>query len=285
MNAAIALGIASALFYGMTDFVSHFSNKASGVLRTMLYGQLFLAVILTGWLLLTVQIPPASWTSWSILVVSDLTILLATACLYRALAVGNLSIVPPVAACYGAVGALIALAFGEKVKPMALAGLFLAVAGAIATAVPSAQEKNKNAVRSTGALLALAAAVLYGCGFWMQGRFAVPSLGALIPIWSYYTLGSITLLTVAVVGRKNMRPPTRHEAPALYATAILAVAGYGALLRGQATGQVAVVTALSSAASAVTVLLARVFLKQAVTVHGWVGLAAVVMGLAILRLN
>jgi drug/metabolite transporter (DMT)-like permease len=285
MSIAIALGMASALLYGTSDFISHFANKASGVLRTMLYGELFLAVILTGLLFFTSRIPTPSAVTWAVLVVSDFSILLATACLYRALAVGNLSIVPPVSACYGAVAALIAIAAGEKVRPLALGGLILAVAGGVAAAAPSGQSEKSSAEGPTGAFLAAASAVLYGCGFWVQGRFSVPALGLLIPIWSYYALGSLTVLLVAVVTRRNVRPPTLLEAPAMCATAMLAVAGYGALVRGQATGQVAIVTALSSVASAVTVLLARVFLRQPVALHGWLGLGAVIVGLAILRIN
>jgi drug/metabolite transporter (DMT)-like permease len=251
----------------------------------MLYGQLFLAVVLTGWVFFTTGIPTTSSATWVGLIVSDLTILLATACLYRALAVGNLSIVPPLTACYGAVAAAISIIAGEKVRPLAVGGLILAVAGGVAAAVPSAQSKKDAAKGPTGALLAAAAAVLYGGGFWVQGRFSVPALGPLVPIWSYYLLGSVTILAVALSARRSIRPPTLEEAPALYATAILAAAGYGALVLGQATGQVAIVTALSSSASAVTVLLARVFLRQSVALHGWLGLSAVIAGLAILHLN
>jgi drug/metabolite transporter (DMT)-like permease len=285
MSLAITLGIASALFYGTTDFVSHFANKTSGVLRTMLYGQLFLACILSAWLFFTTRIPITSPATWSVLIASDFTILLATACLYRALAVGNLSIVPPVAACYGAVTAVIAIIAGEQISAVALGGLVLAVAGGVVAAVPSAQSKQGTDKGPSGAYLAAAAALLYGCGFWAQGRFSVPALGSLIPIWSYYVLGSVSMLALALVARKNVRPPTLEEAPALYATALLAVAGYGALVRGQATGHVAIVTALSSAASAVTVLLARVFLRQSVALHSWLGLGAVVVGLAVLHFN
>jgi len=76
MSLAITLGIASALFYGTTDFVSHFANKTSGVLRTMLYSQLFLACILSGWLFFTTRIPITSPATWSVLIASDFTILL-----------------------------------------------------------------------------------------------------------------------------------------------------------------------------------------------------------------
>ena len=45
----------------------------------------------------------------------------------------------------------------------------------------------------------------------------------------------------------------------------------------------AITTLLSALASAVTVLFARVLLKEEVPVHGWAGLALVLVGLALLR--
>jgi drug/metabolite transporter (DMT)-like permease len=283
MNYAIICGIASAVFYGTTDFVSHFANKASGVLRTMLYGQLLLASLLSLWLVAESRIPAASITRWAILIASDFCILAATGCLYRALAVGNLSVVPPVTACYGAVAAALSIATGEKVSPVALSGLILAIFGGVAAAAPARAKQLKNDRQPSGLILASAAAIFYGAGFWTQGKYSVPTLGKLVPIWSYYVVGSLTLLALAGLTRSAARPPTLGEAPALFGTAVLAVAGYGALVLGQASGHVAVVTALSAAASAVTVVLAHVFLKQPVARFQWIGLCAVICGLALLH--
>ena len=80
---AIMWGVASALFYGTTDFVSHFANETSGVLRTMLYGQLLLAVALSSWLIAPGTLTVGSLPMWAVLITSDLCILLATAFLYR----------------------------------------------------------------------------------------------------------------------------------------------------------------------------------------------------------
>jgi drug/metabolite transporter (DMT)-like permease len=285
MNYAIICGIASALFYGTTDFVSHFANRRSGVLRTMLYGQLFLAVVLSLWVIAIAAIPTVSVGMWAVLIASDLCILLATACLYRALAVGNLAMVPPVTACYGAVAAALSIATGEKVGPVALGGLILAISGGIAAAVPARAGQDRIDLGPTGVPLAACAAILYGAGFWAQGRYSVPAFGNLVPIWSYYFLGSLTLLAITALMCADVRLPAPKEVPAILGTAILAVAGYGTLVLGQASGHVAVVTALSAAASAITVVLARVLLKQPVASHGWIGLCAVVCGLAVLHLG
>ncbi len=69
----------------------------------------------------------------------------------------------------------------------------------------------------------------------------------------------------------------------VFGTTALACAGALALAAGQATGQLAIVAVLSALASAVTVLLARVILKEPVPSAGWIGLALTVGGLGLLQ--
>ena len=67
---------------------------------------------------------------------------------------------------------MIAIIAGEQISEVALGGLVLAVAGGVVVAVPSAQSKQGTDKGPSGAYLAAAAALLYGCGFWAQGRFS-----------------------------------------------------------------------------------------------------------------
>jgi drug/metabolite transporter (DMT)-like permease len=284
MTRAIELGLASAAFYGTTDFVSHVAAKRAGVLRTMIYGQGALACVLSMIVIEMGALPYASPTVWSLLIGSDLCILAATASLTSALARGNLAVVAPVTACYGAVTAVLSIVSGERVGGVALAGLAVAAAGGVLSAMPSRSSSTNSTRPSTGASLAAIAALLYGLGFWLQGRYVIPVLGGLLPVWSYYVVGVVCLIGIATVRGADIRRPDRREAWAIFGTALLAVAGYAALTFGQHTGQVAIVTALSSIASVVTVLLARVVLRTPIGMHRWTGVAAVVTGLMLLRL-
>ena len=284
MSPAVWFGLASALCYGTADFVSHFAGRDTGVLRTMLYGQSALALLLSAAMLATGTMPHATVAQWLLLLGLDATVLLGTVCLYRALAIGNLAIVPPVTACYGIVAALLSWSAGEHLSTRALSGLALAVTGGVLAAIPAAGDAPPSRNASLGTLLAAIAALCYGAGLWAQGRITVPVFGELTTLWSYYLLGAILLAAFALVTRADARPPSRRQAPAVFATAALAIGGYTALILGQHTGAVAIATALSSVASAVTVVLARVILRQHVAAHGWVGLILLVCGLSILRL-
>ncbi len=282
MNAAILFGVLSALMYGTTDFIARFANKSSGVVRTMLWGQGLLAVLLTIVLVAGGYRLHATCLQWGILVVSNLVVMASTASLYYGLAHGRIAVVSPVTACYGAVSALLACLTGETLSLVAAGGLALAVLGAILSAVPA---KGEDAPKGpSGWLPATGAAIGYGIGFWLQGHYAIPAFGAFPVIWAYYSGGFVILLVVARIRRQPLMLARRRDIGLITMSALLAAGGYLALAFGQATGEVAVTTALSAAANAITVILAFVFVREKVTPAGWIGVACVVAGIAILHL-
>jgi drug/metabolite transporter (DMT)-like permease len=131
----------------------------------------------------------------------------------------------------------------------------------------------------------MGSAVLYGTAYWIQGKYAVPVFGALDAIWIYYLFATLVVALVARARRHDVRLAGTRDTVLIAITAVLAAAGYLALAFGQASGSVAVATALSAAASAITVLLARVFIREQVAVTGWIGVACVVAGVATLHLS
>lgn len=65
----------------------------------------------------------------------------------------------------------------------------------------------------------------------------------------------------------------------------MAVAGFVVLSAGLATGQVAIVTVVSSPQCAITVGLAHAFPGERLARHQWAGVAAIVSGLGLVRLG
>jgi drug/metabolite transporter (DMT)-like permease len=282
VSAAILFGLVSALMFGASDILARFAGRSVGVIRSIFYGHTVAAVVLSV-LVLYFGLPQAPASAWAVQVCANLLSLAATACLYRALTVGRLSVVSPVAATYGGVSALLSLLSGETFALLSWAGLATTFAGGLLAATPRRRIEGTIPTVS-GAPLAAGAALLYGVAFWLQGRYAVPRLGALIPTWSYYAMGSLATLAWGLVSGLRWGRPTLPQARVAIATTAFACVGSLALAAGQMTGQVAVATLLSALASAVTVLLARALLQEDVPVHGWVGLLLVIAGLAALQL-
>lgn len=285
MNEAVLFGGAAAVLYGITDLIARFANRENGVARTLLWGQALLSVLLTGAVIAFGKPLPSAPLPWAALLGSGLMVLAGTACLYHGLKVGRVAVVAPLMACYGAVGAVLSLLTGEHMKWIAGVGLALTAVGAVLSAMPPGGKRQDDADRKSGWLSATASALLYGTAYWIQGKYAVPVFGALDAIWVYYVFATLVVALVALVRRHDVRLKGTRDTALIAVTAVLAAAGYIALAFGQASGSIAVATAMSAAASAITVLLARVFIREKVALAGWIGVACVVAGVATLHLS
>jgi len=193
-----------------------------------------------------------------------------------------------VTASYGAVTAVLAALGGERFSGMATLGLVLVIAGACTVAIrpqrrSAAAAGTQSGTSQTGLGWAVAAAVAFGGGFWLQGRWAVPALGAVVPVWALYVVESMLVAGFALSLRAGLGLPESASIGTVLAAAGLGVAGFVALTLGLATGRLGVVVALSSVTSAITVLLGRMLDGARLAAHQWFAVAAVVAGLMLLR--
>ena len=283
MDKALLFGIASALLYGFTDFVARFANKSSGVLSTMLWGQGLLAAVLTIAVVAAHTLPAGAPLDWVLLMASNLAVVTGTGCLYYGLAVGRITVVTPLMACYGAVSAMLAIISGEPMTVGVGAGLSLAVIGAVLSATSG--NHSSQTPKISGWLPATAAALLYGVGFWLQGKYSIPVFGPLPVLWVYYLTATALVALVCLITRQDVKPGNVKQMALILGTATLAGGGYAALVAGQATGSIAVATALSAASTAITVILAFLFLKTKPGMRGWLGVAGVTFGIALVHLS
>lgn len=286
MSSAIVFGIVAAIAYGTANFVARFSGKSLGVLATLLWSQLFLLACATAVFAVIGRLPDAQGSEWAVLAGSNLMIVLGTACLYGGLAKGRLSVVAPVMASYGAVTAGLSLMTGESASGIMMAGLALTVGGAILSALPSKSSQSGAKARTSGIGYALGSALCFGIGYWLQGNHVIPAFGPMATLWLFYVTSTVLFGAVALIRRV---PLLTFDGPKdvglLIATAGLSGGGFAAMMVAQSGGDVAVATALSSAATAITVVLAFAFLKDKPDWKGWLGVAAVVAGVVTLQVS
>jgi drug/metabolite transporter (DMT)-like permease len=152
-----------------------------------------------------------------------------------------------------------------------------------------------------GLLDALAAMLIFGVGYWAQ-HYVVESLGGMEVAFIAKVADLIVLGSIAVVGglvfRLRARPTgtkVRSTARPWYApsppmrgfwlfvvpTALLDTSANIAYNLGITGGLVSVVVVLSSLFSAVTVLLAWIFLRERLRGWQWLGVAAIFLGIAL----
>jgi uncharacterized membrane protein len=281
MDAAVSLGLLAALLYGTTDFAARFAVRQTGTLRTIFYGDIAAAFIMSGTIML-LGVPRANLTTWLIAIASNLTGLAGGACLLRAMATGSLGIVSPIAATYGGVTAALSAASGEALHLAGWLGIALTTAGGATVAKPR-QGSRVGSADHTGAIFAASAAVLYGVSFWLLGQFVVPYLGAFVPTWSYYVPGAAASVAFGISMRQQLRLPSAPAVALVLGTTTLGCAATLVLALGEISGHVAIVTVLSTLASVVTVFLARILLKEAVPISGWIGVTLLIVGLGLLH--
>jgi drug/metabolite transporter (DMT)-like permease len=278
---AIVLGLLAALGWGTTDLLARISGRRLGVLRAMFFGQCVGLLVLSGWLVFDPSARGAlggGLAGWGAAVVAAGLNICAAAAFFRALTIGRLALVAPVAASYGAVTALLAFFAGETLSGVTMSGMALTVGGvALASSAPGRQRAEPAAPVGIG--LALVAALGFGCGSWILGTFAVPALGQGLPIWLYFALSVATLKMVSVGWGRPLALPRGIAWLLVIANGALGSGAFLAFSVGLATGQVAIVTVLSSLSSAVTVLLACVLLKEPLLMRQWLGISGIVLGL------
>ena len=291
-EAAVALGLSAAFGFGLGDLCARTAAHRMGSLRAMFYGGLQGLVIVSLWLLWRGQWPAASATAWTAAIGAGLLNLAATTALFRAFTTGKLALVAPVVASYGAVTVVLSLATGQSLSPLKVAGLVLAIGGVALTssgsrgkqtAEEAAAGRGKGWHLQAGLGWALLAAAGYGTTFWILGRFAVPELGELLPVWIYYVAETIILLVVAAFWRITVKRPAADEILPTLGNGVLIAAGYVSFTAGLTSGEIAIVTVLSSLSSGVTVLGAALFLRERMARRQWVGTATILVGLVLIN--
>jgi drug/metabolite transporter (DMT)-like permease len=196
---------------------------------------------------------------------------------YRALAVGTMSVVSPVAACGALVPFGLALAGGERPSALVLAGAVVALGGAV---LASADEhRADDPGRRKGALLAVGAAVALGLFIYFLGRGGRhgETLSALFGarVGSLALLGTWALLT---------RAPARLGRGALPGVALLGlldVTANGLFVLASARGYLSIVSVLGSLYPIMTVVAAYLLLGERISRVQRAGVALALAGVAV----
>jgi len=188
VESSVLYGPVSAASYGVADYLSQLAGRTVGVWRTSFYYYLLGLLALSCWLLAEphalapLQIAPLS--GWLAGIASGLALLTAVVLFTQGLVSGDIAIVAPVTATYGGVTALLLFLSGQHFSAGTVCGLALIVTGAAVVSLQAPATRSGR--RHSGLGWALAASVAYGAGFWLQGAFAVPALGAVLPVWLVY---------------------------------------------------------------------------------------------------
>ncbi len=255
---AVVLALASALCYGVSDYLAGVTSRSWDSRVVTAAAQLIgLATAVAAVLLFPGDGPASAPILWGAL--SGVGSAIGVLALYHGLAVGRMNVVAPLCGVLTCViPAVIGIGLGDRLTAVELAGIVLAIP---AVALVSRQQPSApGSQRTGGAAFGLLAGVGFGLLF-----VALSQAGTQHGAWPLLPGQAVSLLLVLPFTRRGLRAAAVPGARTLVATAVAGILSGGAnLLYLVATryGQLAIVGVLSSLYPAGTVLIARFRLSE-----------------------
>ena len=287
MSAILALS--SSLLWGTGDFLGGRASRGHAVLRVLFWSQLVTFALL--WLVVGAIVASGTLElqarNVAIGAAGGFAGVVALACFYRALAIGPMSVVPPIAAAGVILPVGVGLATGAPPTAMLIVGILVAIIGIVLASVGSGSNDDPDvAVRIAPKTLGLClvAAVGFGLIFVAMdaaaGDTAVTALAATAGV----RLGSfLSVLTAVLVTRTD--PRTGVSARTALSFGGIGMFDTGANLTfaiAAALGELEIVALLGTLYPAVTSALAHVVLGEKLGRVQFAGVALVLVGIAIL---
>jgi drug/metabolite transporter (DMT)-like permease len=199
------------------------------------------------------------------------------AAFYRALALGTMSVVSPIAACSAVVPFGVSLATGERPRALALAGAVAAFAGAV---LASAEERSSDSQdRSRAVGLAVVAAVALGAFVYFLGLGSRE--GDAVSTLVGARVGSLALLVAAVLFVRAPVALQRRDWALVAGVGLADVAANALFAFASVHGLLAIVSVLGSLYPVVTVLLAHLLLGERLTHAQRLGVGVALAGVCV----
>jgi drug/metabolite transporter (DMT)-like permease len=283
MNPAL-WGLLCALGWGGADFIARFTGRAMGH-EAALLGMLSVgAVVLT--LLVWASGLPLVWepSGWWLLLLTGLGVMVATLLLYWGLARGPVTVVAPIVGAYPAFNVTFAVLLGARPTALEWAAIAAVMAGVVGVARSSSSFEGsllytREHLRAS-VLIALASAVGFAVTV-AAAQAATLVYGELQTVWIARWVSLAATALLFIWKRKPPRLPVRWW-PLLLAQGLLDGGAYVALLAGSGGPGAEIAVVVASTFSAVTVVLAWIVIREAITALQWAGIVGIIGGVAVL---
>lgn len=274
---AAVLALLSSLLWGSADFGGGLLTRRLPAYAVVGASQAAGLLVVTVVALATGSFGGDSgWLPWAMLAGASGALGLVT--FYAALATGTMGVVSPIAALGAVVPVLAGILSGEQPSALAVVGMVVALAGAVAASGPELG----GATGARPVLLAAVAGGFFGLTMLAIARGAEHS--SLMTLWGMRATSVSAFLVAAVAVRSVGGVVARDLAP----LAAVGIGDAGANLffaLASTRGLVSVTAVLGSLYPVVTVLLARVVLRESLQRVQQLGVVAALAGVALLSLG
>jgi drug/metabolite transporter (DMT)-like permease len=269
------LALGSAVTWGVADFAGGMLSRRLPSAAVVGVSQACSLVVL---LLVLPLIPAAGdwgWVPWSIL--AGLAGSAALICFYRALAYGTVGVVSPISALGASIPVLAGLLGGENPGPVRLAGIAVALTGAVLASGP--ELRGEQPVKAQAIWFAVAAAGGFGLTMLaiIRGAASSPML-TMVGMRS----ASVVAFGIAALALRSVGGVTGRDLPKLALLGVGDVTANALLGFASTVGLLSVTAVLSALYPVVTVALAAVILHERMKPVQVVGVVLAFVGVGLI---
>jgi drug/metabolite transporter (DMT)-like permease len=270
---AVALALGASATWGLADFFGPLKGRTLGALRVLVYVQLGgLAVIA---LVVAIRGTGPADLGALFAIPAAISGTLGLYAYYRGMAVGAMSIVAPIAGISAGVPVIFGIATGDRPSLWQ----WLGIAGALGGVFLASREPGRGGKVAAGVGLALLAAIGFG------GYFPPMHAAGNADFWwaaLIFRMTSASVILAAVAVRRPSLTVQPIQVPVLALIGIGDMLGNLLFAAASATGLVSITSVLASLYPIVTVVLARLVLKERVARSQEAGIALTLAGVALI---
>jgi len=284
----ILAGVLSMFFWGTAIFLAAIAARKIGNVLTLFWMQLF--GFITGGIYFLVSLSEYDFSQFKdhvfVLVVIAALQVVAYLGFYSGLEKAKVSLVSPIGAAWGLVTAILGVIFfGETLSLLQILAVGIIVVGIIIISLNiSDLFKQKQVNLLVGVKEGVIAMLGWGISLFL---LVIPSkdLGWFLPAFSFRLFVLLMLAGFILLTSKAFTPKTKKlPLKLLIIIGVFDMAGFLSYSFGVAGEFAAIVAPIGSAFAVVTILLAKIFLKEKITNNQVLGIASVIAGLVIISL-
>ncbi|HVD42667.1 MAG TPA: DMT family transporter [Gaiellaceae bacterium] len=270
---SIALALGASLTWGFADFFGPLKGRTLGALRVLVYVQLGGLVVIA--LVVAIRGKGPSDLGALFAIPAAISGTLGLYAYYRGMAVGAMSIVAPIAGISAAVPVVFGIATGDR--PSLWQGF--GIAAALGGVFLASREPGPGGKVAAGVGLALLAAIGFGCYF-----PPMHTAGEADFWWAslIFRMTSASVILAAVAIRRPSLTVQPIQVPVLALIGIGDMLGNLLFAAASTSGLVSITSVLASLFPIVTVVLARLILKERVARSQEAGIALTLAGVALI---
>jgi drug/metabolite transporter (DMT)-like permease len=270
---SIALALGASLTWGFADFFGPLKGRTLGALRVLVYVQLGGLVVIA--LIVAVRGKGPAHLDALLAIPAAISGTLGLYAYYRGMAVGAMSIVAPIAGISAAVPVIFGIATGDRPSLWQ----WLGIAGALGGVFLASREPGPGSRVAAGVGLALIAAIGFG------GYFPPMHEAGHADFWwasLFFRMTSASVILAAVAIRRPSLAVEPIQVPVLALIGIGDMLGNLLFAAASTSGLVSITSVLASLYPIVTVVLARLVLKERVARSQEAGIALTLAGVALI---